>query len=178
MNAIAVGSWLWSCAADCAGTTCLLSPGAADSHSRARSWPCDIVVRCRPVPMGEQQRLRRAAVLRCGRLRRLRHGGACRQRDAARRDRQLGVPVEDHASVRPPVDLPLSSLQPPSHILCARPVFTVFTSHSQCSQFLHRLPRPSRQRAVDDLRADRAYGHVRPLRARSRPASCAAMVVL
>jgi hypothetical protein len=31
--------------------------------SRARSWPCDVVVRCRPLPICEQRRLRCAAVL-------------------------------------------------------------------------------------------------------------------
>ena len=55
--------------------------------------------------------MRRAALLRCGRLHRLRQSGACRQRDAARRDRQLGVPVEDHARVRPPAGPPRTSLQ-------------------------------------------------------------------
>jgi hypothetical protein len=79
--------------------------------ARARSWPGNTVVRCRPVPMGEQRRMRRAAVLRCGRLPRLRQSGACRQRDAARGDRQLGVPVEDHEPVRPPAGAPRSSLQ-------------------------------------------------------------------
>ena len=34
VNAIAVGSWQWSCTANCAGATCLLGPGAADSHLR------------------------------------------------------------------------------------------------------------------------------------------------
>ncbi len=69
------------------------------------------MVRCRPLPMGGQRQLRRAATLRCGRLHRLRHGGACRQRDAARGDRQLGVPVQDHERVRPSADPPRSSLQ-------------------------------------------------------------------
>ena len=55
---------------------------------RARSRPCAIVVH--------------------------RHGGTYRQWDAARRYRQLGVPVEDHERVRPPADPPLSTLQPPS----------------------------------------------------------------
>jgi hypothetical protein len=36
VNVIAVGSWQWSCTANCAGATCLLGPGAADSHSGAR----------------------------------------------------------------------------------------------------------------------------------------------
>jgi hypothetical protein len=111
VNAIAVGSWQWSCTADCAGAACLLGPGAADSHSRARSWLCDIVVRCRPLPRGGRRQLRRATLLRCGRLPRLRHGGASHYWDAARRDRQLGVPVEDHERVRPPAGPPRSSLQ-------------------------------------------------------------------
>ena len=121
VNAIAVGSWQWSCTANCTGATCQLGPGAADSNSRARSWPCDIVARCRPVPICGQRRLRRAAVLLCGRLPRLPHPGTCRQCDAARRDRQLGVPVEDHENVLPPARrLPLSSLQ-----LSSRPLSTL-----------------------------------------------------
>ena len=60
-----------------------------------------VAVLCRPVlPVRERRRMRRAAVLRDGRLHRLPHGGARRQRNAARRDRQLGVLVEDHARVR------------------------------------------------------------------------------
>jgi hypothetical protein len=124
---------------------CRLSPGAADSHTRARSRPCVIVVH--------------------------RHGGACRQRDAARGDRQLGVPVEDHERVRPPARPParppLSSLLPPSHAF-KRPAWH-FASHARCSQGLRRLPRPGRQRAADDLRADRAHEPVRPLRAAGLP---------
>ena len=139
--------------------------------SRARSWPCNTLVRCRPLPICGQQRLRRAALLRCGRLHRLRHGGACRQRDAARRDRQLGVPVEDYGTVRPPADPPLSPLQPPSHAF-KRPAWH-FASHACCSQGHRRLPRPSRQRAADDLRADRAQRPVRPLRAAGLAADAA-----
>ena len=30
VNAIVVGSWQWSCTANCAGTTCTLAEGAAD----------------------------------------------------------------------------------------------------------------------------------------------------
>jgi hypothetical protein len=171
VNAIAVGSWQWSCTANCAGTTCLLGPGAADSHARARSCPRDVVVRCRPLPICERRRLRRAALLRHGRLHRLRHGGACRQRDAARHDRQLGVPVEDHETVRPPADPPLSPLQPPSHAF-KRPAWH-FASHARSSQGHRWLPRPSRHRAADDLRADRAHESVRPLRAAGLAADAA-----
>jgi hypothetical protein len=114
--------------------------------------------------MGGQWLLRRAAVLRCGRLHRLRHGGACRQWDAARGDRQLGVPVEDHERVRLPADPPLSSLQPSSPTVSARPG-TSRAPHARCSQGLYQLPRPSRHCAADDLRADRAHVPVRPLRA-------------
>jgi hypothetical protein len=166
VNAIAVGSWQWSCTADCAGATCMLGPGAADSHSRARSWPCDVVVRCRPLPMGGQRQLRSAAALRYGRLHRLRQSGACRQRDAPRGDRQLGVPVEDHETVCPPADPPLSSLRPPSHAF-KRPVW-YFASNAQCSQGPRPLPRSSRDCAADDLRADRAHVPVRPTRGRAR----------
>jgi hypothetical protein len=129
------------------------------------------VVCCRPVPMGEQRRLRRATVLRCGRLHRLPHSGACRQRDAARGDRQLGVPVEDYTRVRPPAGPPLSPLQPPSHAF-KRPAW-YFASHARCSQGHRRLPRPSWQRAADDLRADRAHVPVRPLHAAGLAADAA-----
>ncbi len=131
--------------------------------ARARSRPRDVVVRCRPLPICKRRRMRRAALLRHGRLHRLRHGGACRQRDAARGDRQLGVPVEDHARVR------LRAYRR-SRRCSRRPTpfqrpARYFASHARCSQGHHRLPRPSRQRAADDLRADRAHGAVRPLRA-------------
>jgi hypothetical protein len=139
--------------------------------ARARSRARDVVVRCRPVPMGGQRLLRRAAVLRCGRLHRLRQSGACRQRDAARGDRQLGVPVEDHEPVRPPARPPLLTLQPPS--LAFKGPAWHFASHARCSQGHYRLSRPGRQRSAGDLRADRAHVHVRPLRAAGLAADAA-----
>ncbi len=51
----------------------------------------------------------------------------------------------------------------PSHA-SKRPAW-YFAFHARCSQGLRRLPRPSRQRAADDLRADRAHIPVRPLHA-------------
>ncbi len=146
-------------------------------RTRARSWPCDIVVRCRPcrpLRICKRRRVRRAALLRCGRLHRLRRSGACRQRDAARRHRQLGVPVEDHETVRPstdalihaalnPTPFVFSGTSPPTHrarrVIDGYPglVGTVPSTISTLTALTHLCVRPSSSRC-GPCRAARAHG--------------------
>ncbi len=63
---------------------------------------------------------------------------------------------------RPPTRRSRRCVRPPTRF--KRPA-RYFASNARRSQGHHRLPRPSRQRAADDLRADRAHDAVRPLRA-------------
>ncbi len=43
VDSIAVGSWEWSCAVDCANTTCMLGP---DPCEYANDGECDVPVHC------------------------------------------------------------------------------------------------------------------------------------
>jgi hypothetical protein len=92
--------------------------------------------------------------------------GRCPRRSAAwragRRSRAC-APVRRPAALVP--------TEPPSHAF-KRPAW-YFASHARSSQGHHRLPRPSRDCAADDLRADRAHAPVRPLRAAGLAADAA-----
>jgi hypothetical protein len=151
VTAIAVGAWQWSCTANCAGTTCTLGPGAADSNS------CAIVAvrHCGGLQILAPQRATTTVTCRSTALwattstaKRwdLSSAGRCPTRSAAWRAGRIS---RDCAPARRP---PLSTLQPLSHTFSTRPVL----------QGLRRIPRPYRQRAVDALRADCAHVHVRP----------------